>query len=851
MTGDDETVYDGGTTSRGDMTISADATVASDATHYDRNATAFAEPVSNDDVAIEKGVTLLGLYQVQSDAIAGGMGKVWRVRHTGWNADLAMKQPKSDLFQNQRDKENFIRECEAWIDLGLHPHIVSCYYVREIGGIPSIFAEWMGGGSLKNWIESGRLYEGDARDVLKLVLDIAIQFARGLHYAHERELVHQDVKPDNLLLTPEGEAKVADFGLARARAALTVSVGAHDGTIMVAGGGYTPAYCSPEQIGGDKLTRRTDIWSWAVSVLEMFLGEHPWQSGVAAGMACDVYFDMEMRVAMPEGMKRLLSHCFKEEQSERPHDFTEIEKVLLGIYKAETGSAYPRRPTKAAADTADSLNNRALSMLDLGKREDAERFWERALKITPDHTESMFNQGVHLWKTARTDDTEVLRRLSESLSQKTDYYLAKIHLARGDAESALACLHKAKRALEAAEDIETMLAEAREWITNDRDGKCLRTFGKGYIDLKSVSFSSDGRRALSGGLGGVVKLWDVATGECLRMFDSASLVSFSTDDRTALLVSTYCELYEVATGECLRTFEKHSGSIESISFSPDGRTALWGSVDKTLQLSDVATGKCLRTFTGHGDWVNSVCFSPDGRTALSGSKDRTMKLWEVATGECLRTFTGHGDWVNSVCFSPDGQTALTGSHDRDKTLKLWDATTGECLRTFGGHSASIGAVCFSPDGRTALSGSGKEGYERGEGYGELKLWNVATGECLRTFIKGHSSSVISVSFCPDGRTALAGSRDSAIKLWRLPETRSCEMELSKVTATAKTLQEKARFDSLTSDVRLKMEKNDVAAALPLLAAMAEVPQFGKSAEYYAQKNTVASYCVLEAVCRSQ
>ena len=108
-------------------------------------------------------------------------------------------------------------------------------------------------------------------------------------------------------------------------------------------------------------------------------------------------------------------------------------------------------------------------------------------------------------------------------------------------------------------------------------------------------------------------------------------------------------------------------------FSPDGRTALSGSDDKTLKLWDLATGKEIRTFTGHTNSVYSVAFSPDGRTALSGSDDKTLKLWDLATGKEIRTFTGHTSMVYSVAFSPDGRTALSGSDD--KTLKLWDLAT--------------------------------------------------------------------------------------------------------------------------------------------------------------------------------
>ena len=177
------------------------------------------DSISNE--SISKGITMLETYEVISEAIRGGMGSVWKVHHSSWNVDLAMKRPQPKYFAegSQGRKAVFIHECRAWINLGLHPNIVSCYYVREIGGVPTVFSEWMDNGSLEDRIRDRTLYSGTEDVVRRRLLDIAIQFARGLHYAHEAGggLIHQDVKPANLLLTKGWDAKVADFGLARAR----------------------------------------------------------------------------------------------------------------------------------------------------------------------------------------------------------------------------------------------------------------------------------------------------------------------------------------------------------------------------------------------------------------------------------------------------------------------------------------------------------------------------------------------------------------------------------------------------------------------------------------------------------
>jgi hypothetical protein len=164
----------------------------------------------------------------------------------------------------------------------------------------------------------------------------------------------------------------------------------------------------------------------------------------------------------------------------------------------------------------------------------------------------------------------------------------------------------------------------------------------------------------------------------------------------------------------------------------------------------------IRTFAGHTAQVLAVAFSPDGRSALSGSGDRTLKLWDVATGRELSTLAGHTAAVTSVAFSPDGGSVLSGS--ADESLKLWDVATGKEIRTFTGHTERVMSVAISPDGRSVLSGSDDM---------RLNLWDVATGKEIHSFT-GHADSVGSVVFSPDGRSALSGSHDMSLKLWNLP-----------------------------------------------------------------------------------
>ena len=358
--------------------------------------------VSISNEAIGQGDDILSTYKVVSDAIRGGMGSVWRVHHLSWDTDLAMKRPQPRFFAqgSERRKEEFIAECEHWIDLGLHPNIVSCYYVREIGGVPTIFSEWMDGGSLKDAIQNGRLYEGTEAEVRSRLLDIALQTARGLQYAHEKGLIHQDVKPGNILLTKDWDAKVADFGLAKAQSQLT------DGEKPVSSG-YTLAYCPQEQATGATPEKWMDVYAWALTVAEMYLGERPWATGAEAQKRCEKLFQA-CRTPLAPAMEELLSGCL----TARIAEFGAVEAVLKDLYRELCGHAYPHPEADAAIETADALSNQGISYLEIGLAARGIPCVEQANAADPHHAEAMFNHALIDWrKGMRTGDEVYLQLL--------------------------------------------------------------------------------------------------------------------------------------------------------------------------------------------------------------------------------------------------------------------------------------------------------------------------------------------------------------------------------------------------------------------------------------------------------
>jgi WD40 repeat protein len=742
------------------------------------------------------GDVVLGLYEVAGLLGQGGMGRVYRVHHRGWGVDLAVKVPLKQALDAAGGVEAFEREAETWVNLPLHPHMVSCYYVRRLEGIPRVFAELVDGGTLSDAIRGRRLV------TLESILDTAIQFAWGLHDAHEQGLVHRDVKPANVMITAEGIAKVTDFGLAGARIApAPVATGSGDTTALAAGGGGgTPAYMSPEQWAGKPLSRRTDVWSWGLSVMEAFLGQRTWQVGPAAAKALEEVVaagPVEGLPPIPPALVALLRRCFTAEPEGRPHTMAEVADTLIAVYEGESGRTYARSRPTAGRQTAATLNNRAVSLLDLG-RGDADALWAKALAAEPQHLESTYNQALYAWTQGRAGDTDLLARVEEaqratSGSARGLHLLGSLLLGLGDFKRAASTLADAVRKGAATAEVQrdqalamgaqaTASGDAAAWReaasalveimrTADEQPVDVAALTRAYIALGQAE---EAERVYSERAARHPELpRDSATGiaRFVPGHERTAVFKDLTENAIAVAVTPDGRRVLAATGgPTLRTWTAGSAQTEAglsvpelrircLAAGPDGKAVLVGGEGGPPQLCDIETGRVVRAMQRHPGVTTALAISRDGRIAVGGSSDRTVRTWDLATGRILHTFEGHTEAVACVAISDDGRRAASGS--LDGTVRLWDTAAGTAGATFTGHRGRVAAVALSRDGATIVSG----GEDR-----TLRQWIAASAQPGRV-LSGPSLAVTSVAVSADGQWCAATSLDRSVRVWHLARGR--------------------------------------------------------------------------------
>src|SRR5712664_292536 len=283
--------------------------------------------------------TTIAQYTIVSKIGEGGMGEVYRARDTKLGRDVAIKVLPAAFSENNERLRRFEQEAQAAGALN-HPNILSIFHIGTHDGAPYIVSELLEGETLRERMAGSVLPQRKA-------IDYALQIAKGLAAAHEKGIVHRDIKPDNIFITDDGRVKMLDFGLAKLTAATdgtsqtevpTRKVNTDPGTVM-----GTMGYMSPEQLKGQPADHRSDIFSFGAILYEMLSGKRALRGdSMAETMSAILREDppdlSETNKAVSPALERVVRHCLEKNPAERFHSARDLAFAIESLSGAPTSS---------------------------------------------------------------------------------------------------------------------------------------------------------------------------------------------------------------------------------------------------------------------------------------------------------------------------------------------------------------------------------------------------------------------------------------------------------------------------------------------------------------------------------
>jgi WD40 repeat protein/predicted Ser/Thr protein kinase len=699
---------------------------------------------------------VLGDFELLEKIGKGGMGVVYRARQRSLNRIVALKLIRPDhldeLSAEQRQEWSRHVQNESQTAARLeHENVVPIYEVGEINGQPYLAMRYLEGRSLAEVVREKPLSNRQAATYMEAV-------ARAIHYAHEKKILHRDLKPKNILIDGNDRPLVADFGLAK-----WLETGRH--SVHTKGPSGTPAYAPPEQTQEKaRITAASDIYSLGATLYELLTGRVPFQSADVVETWRQVREEepvppRQLNPAIDRNLETITLKCLQKEPARRYASAEALANDLRHYLRGEPIDAQPvgalercwlwvrRKPALAACVALGVFTLVAVATLAVGTI--------FAVQLGQAH--------------ARTKDAltkaEEYRQQSERLSVTLALQRGQTLCEHGDITSGMLWF---ARSLEMATwtkatDLERVIRiNLASW---QRQLSPLKACFPHDSEVLAVAFSPDGKTVLTGSRDGIARFWDVATGKLrdIRLVhtDPVCAVAFSPNGKLCLTGTGELKenrrgeacLWDVATGKPRHPCVPYRGTVHAVAFSPDGQMAFTGGVARIAHLWDVATGQ-IRAALKHDDVVTAAAFSPDGRTLVTGSW-KIAWVWDAATGQFLGKRFPHQGYIQALAFSPTGKRVLTGSGDR--TARLWETATGEPASEPLRHFGDVSAVAFSHDEKFFVTGCGDK---------LVRFWQTETNKPLGSPLH-HLSRVTALALSADGKIALTGSADKVARLWSM------------------------------------------------------------------------------------
>ncbi len=749
-------------------------------------------------------------YRLIRELGRGGMGIVHLAEDERLRRRVALKVLSPQYASSVPLQRRFRREAEAAGRID-HPGLCAVYEADVEGKVPYIAMRYVEGKTLQQAVAESRAAagegaphatssavrlpgpdgegadgprEGDARtstggarrraDLMRAVR-LVERTARALHVAHEAGLVHRDVKPANVMVTPDGEPVLLDFGLARAEddesAGLTQT-----GVLM-----GTPAYMSPEQLTAQRirLDRRTDVYSLGATLYEAVTLRMPFEAPTLDGLyqkilATDPENPRRLNPSIPEDLRVVLDTALEKDRARRYQTALDFAEDLRRVREMEPIRARPvgamgrlgrwaRRNPALAAATASAF---AALSLGLGASLHLLGETETALAEAKAERERAERESGEARQQRERADGERRRAEEARSSAEAQRTRAESEAAAARSLALVAASREAVRedwplrglllAREAVRVDPTSAEAVRQLyaVLEDRERPSEIAILRGHGgEVRTVALLASGSRVLTAGDDGTARLWTVegtplvTLGTRSSPAGSRALAVFPAGDRVLVAAAEGRASVLDVGGRRTAVLEGHLGAVTAGAFSPDGARILTGGDDGTVRLWDAggAPGPVLR---GHVGPITAVAFSPSGERLATASRDGTARLWD-REGAPVAVLRGHDGPLLSVAFSPDGSRLLTTAEG--EWPRLWDAG-GRPVATLRAAPFGNWGAAFTADG-AAVVGVSPAG-------GVACRFGVADGAALPLRVEGDVfASAVPV---PGGAVTLLGSREGAV-----------------------------------------------------------------------------------------
>jgi serine/threonine protein kinase/WD40 repeat protein len=733
-------------------------------------------PPSEDAGAVGR---VFGDYELLEMIAHGGMGVVYKARHRALNRIVALKMIRAGEFASEAESKRFQAEAEAAAHLD-HPNIVPIYEVGERDGQEFFSMKFIEGGTLTGQVNAGERKTGNGesrhtRYSPEKCAALLAKLARAVHYAHQRGVLHRDLKPGNVLLDSQGEPYVTDFGLAkRLESTLELTI---SGAVL-----GTPAYMAPEQASGRsrEITTAADIYSLGAILYELLTGRPPFRADTPLATMRLVVEEEPVRPAklnplVDRDLETICLKCLAKQPAARFASADELAEELSRYLRHE-----PIRASRI------STGERVWRWC---KRKPALATLSLVLAISP-----LVVMTVLAVMGARVRE--------ERNHTREHLYAADLQLAFAavDSQSTPGARHYLQPQIPEAGQKDLRGFEWR-WLWAQSRERSWRTLTAHVGSVYSLAFSPDGKRLASADAGGNLRVWDATTWQPVASWQIPALtvrrLSFSADGHVLAIadMSRNVWLRDIDAGAELLTLNGLAAQGEpdvSALCTPHGTRVVVPCLDtngqrvvrifdwsqktergirEVLQIPGGAFTEAFlpddrllltisnqfgaydlerRMFTHLPNLdAPGLALSPDGKTLAAIDRDRLdavfLRPLSQEQPSWLRSKT-HGEATGLVRFSPNGRWVLTGGLARS-VLCFWDATTREEAFSFtvdGGYND----VVFSPDSRWVATANND---------GTIRLWPGTVEREAPAFKEAHLPCVLS----PDGR-------HMAFTQWRVP-----------------------------------------------------------------------------------